>query len=48
MEAISRHLIDDVAVGWHELGIDLHNDAPPTLVAALTSCRLTAIFRSMA
>ncbi|MFE9976508.1 hypothetical protein ACFYRD_38875 [Streptomyces hirsutus] len=33
---MSRHLIDDVAVGWDELGTDLLDDAPPALVAALT------------
>ncbi|MEV7242811.1 hypothetical protein AB0N92_16390 [Streptomyces sp. NPDC093248] len=31
-----RHLIDDVAVGWDELGTDLLDNAPPALVAALT------------
>ncbi|WP_280863761.1 hypothetical protein [Streptomyces sp. SAI-144] len=36
VEAMSRHLIDDVAVGWHELGTDLLDGAPPSLVAALT------------
>ncbi|MFE6163148.1 hypothetical protein ACFQ7F_30020 [Streptomyces sp. NPDC056486] len=35
-KAMSRHLIDDVAVGWEELGTDLLDDAPPALVAALT------------
>ncbi|MGQ4376486.1 hypothetical protein ACN6K9_006850 [Streptomyces sp. SAS_267] len=33
---MSRHLIDDVAVGWDELGTDLLDGTPPTLVAALT------------
>ncbi|MFF3849624.1 hypothetical protein [Streptomyces sp. NPDC002328] len=33
---MSRHLIDDVAVGWDELGTDLLDGAPPSLVAALT------------
>ncbi|MEU6904299.1 hypothetical protein ABZ935_02900 [Streptomyces coeruleorubidus] len=33
---MSRHLIDDVAVGWDELGTDLLDDAPPALVTALT------------
>lgn len=36
VEAMSRHLIDDVAVGWDELGTDLLDGAPPTLVAELT------------
>ncbi|MFF8925818.1 hypothetical protein ACF1AO_00975 [Streptomyces longwoodensis] len=36
IEAMCRHLIDDVAVGWEELGTDLLDDAPPALVAALT------------
>nr|WP_285513054.1 hypothetical protein [Streptomyces sp. NBRC 14336] len=36
VETMSRHLIDDVAVGWDELGTDLLDGAPPTLVAALT------------
>lgn len=36
VEAMSRHLIDDVAVGWDELGTDLLDGAPPALVAALT------------
>jgi hypothetical protein len=36
VEAMSRHLIDDVAVGWDELGTDLLAGAPPSLVAALT------------
>lgn len=31
-----RHLIDDVAVGWDELGTDLLDGAPPALVNALT------------
>ncbi|MFK0113897.1 hypothetical protein [Streptomyces sp. NPDC091217] len=34
---MTRHLIDDVAVGWDELGTDLLDDAPPALVNALTS-----------
>ncbi|MGW2137683.1 hypothetical protein ACWCW2_16940 [Streptomyces sp. NPDC001773] len=36
VEAMCRHLIDDVAVGWDELGTDLLDDAPPALVNALT------------
>ncbi|MEV5449473.1 hypothetical protein [Streptomyces sp. NPDC052535] len=34
--AMWRHLIDDVAVGWDELGTDLLDGAPPALVSALT------------
>ncbi|MFK0121187.1 hypothetical protein [Streptomyces sp. NPDC090994] len=33
---MSRHLVDDVAVGWDELGTDLLDGAPPEIVAALT------------
>lgn len=33
---MSRLLIDDVAVGWDELGTDLLDDARPALVNALT------------
>lgn len=33
---MSRHLIDDIAVGWDELGTDLLDGAPPALVTALT------------
>ncbi|MCL7369617.1 hypothetical protein [Streptomyces ardesiacus] len=36
VEAMAQHLIDDIAVGWDELGTDLLDGAPPTLVAALT------------
>ncbi|MGW2404061.1 hypothetical protein ACWCXK_05985 [Streptomyces sp. NPDC001739] len=36
VEAMTRHLIDDVAVGWDELGTDLLDGSPPALVAALT------------
>ncbi|OIJ91630.1 hypothetical protein BIV24_15320 [Streptomyces colonosanans] len=36
MDAMSRHLIDDVAVGWDELGTDLLDGAPSALVTALT------------
>ncbi|MER5215375.1 hypothetical protein ABT063_33725 [Streptomyces sp. NPDC002838] len=36
LEAMSRHLVDDVAVGWDELGTDLLDGAPPALAAALT------------
>ncbi|MGQ4435337.1 hypothetical protein ACN6K3_008461 [Streptomyces sp. SAS_260] len=36
LHAMRRALIDDVAVGWDELGTDLLDDAPPPLVAALT------------
>ncbi|MFJ3019492.1 hypothetical protein ACIPH4_00820 [Streptomyces tendae] len=34
VEALAQHLIDDIAVGWDELGTDLLDG--PTLVAALT------------
>lgn len=33
---MSRHLIDDVAIGWDELGTDLLDGAPPALITALT------------
>ncbi|MGV9790850.1 hypothetical protein ACWEIK_22325 [Streptomyces sp. NPDC004673] len=33
---MSRHLIDDVAVGWDELGTDLLDKAPREVVTALT------------
>ncbi|WP_107095009.1 hypothetical protein [Streptomyces chattanoogensis] len=36
LEAMSRHLVDDVAIAWEELGTDLLDGAPPALVAALT------------
>ncbi|MDX3372371.1 hypothetical protein PV387_41485 [Streptomyces sp. ME02-6987-2C] len=36
VKAMAWHLIDDVAVGWDELGTDLLDHAPPSLVAALT------------
>ena len=36
LEALSAHLVDDVAVGWEELGTDLLDGAPPALVATLT------------
>ncbi|MEU4486671.1 hypothetical protein AB0H94_17590 [Streptomyces purpurascens] len=36
VEAMCRHLIDNVAIGWDELGTDLLDGAPPTLVTALT------------
>ncbi|MEE1797396.1 hypothetical protein PUR57_01605 [Streptomyces sp. JV176] len=35
-QAMARHLIDDVPVGWEELGTDLLDGAPPELVTALT------------
>ncbi|MFE9686769.1 hypothetical protein [Streptomyces sp. NPDC006285] len=38
LEAMTRHLVDDVAVGWDELGTDLLEGAPPQTVAALTGC----------
>ncbi|GAA2442524.1 hypothetical protein GCM10010433_49600 [Streptomyces pulveraceus] len=33
---MTQHLVDDVAVGWEELGSDLLDGAPPKTVAALT------------
>ncbi|MFF3979743.1 hypothetical protein [Streptomyces sp. NPDC001828] len=36
IEAMSCHLIDDVSVGWSELGTDLLDRAPRPLVDALT------------
>lgn len=36
LEAMSRHLVDDVAIGWDELGTDLLDHAPPELFVALT------------
>ncbi|MCX5395632.1 hypothetical protein [Streptomyces sp. NBC_00102] len=36
IEAMSQYLIDDVAVGWAELGTDLLDGAPPALVNTLT------------
>ncbi|MFE7116147.1 hypothetical protein ACFU99_12080 [Streptomyces sp. NPDC057654] len=36
LEAMTGHLVDDVAVGWEELGSDLLDQAPPPIVAALT------------
>ncbi|MFG2979399.1 hypothetical protein ACGFYY_41240 [Streptomyces sp. NPDC048331] len=33
---MSRHLIDDVAISWEELGTDLLDQAPPELFLALT------------
>jgi hypothetical protein len=36
LEAMSRHLVDDVAVGWNELGTDLLDGAPYAIVSLLT------------
>ncbi|WP_349362110.1 hypothetical protein [Streptomyces sp. H27-C3] len=36
LEAMSCHLVDNVAIGWDQLGTDLLDDAPPALIAALT------------
>ncbi|MGW4197084.1 hypothetical protein [Streptomyces sp. NPDC005004] len=36
LETLSQHLIDDVRVGWEELGTDLLAGAPPELASALT------------
>ncbi|MFJ6438634.1 hypothetical protein [Streptomyces sp. NPDC091416] len=33
---MTQHLVDDVAVGWEELGSDLLDGAPPETIAALT------------
>ncbi|MER6331365.1 hypothetical protein ABT298_18960 [Streptomyces sp. NPDC001034] len=33
---MARRLIDDVAIGWDELGTDLLDGAPPAIVTALT------------
>ncbi|MFJ2875878.1 hypothetical protein [Streptomyces sp. NPDC087298] len=33
---MTRHLVDDVAIGWDELGSDLLDGAPSETVAALT------------
>ncbi|CQR61852.1 hypothetical protein [Streptomyces leeuwenhoekii] len=33
---MTRHLVDDVAVAWNELGTDLLDGAPPEIVIALT------------
>ncbi|MGW0137543.1 hypothetical protein [Streptomyces calvus] len=33
---MARHLVDNVAVGWSELGTDLLGGAPPEIVIALT------------
>ncbi|MEU7205608.1 hypothetical protein [Streptomyces sp. NPDC045470] len=35
-EAMARHFVDGVAVGWDELGTDLLDGAPPELISALT------------
>ncbi|MFI0743000.1 hypothetical protein ACH4PU_33755 [Streptomyces sp. NPDC021100] len=36
LEAMSQHLVDNVSVGWSELGTDLLNGAPEPLRQALT------------
>ncbi|MFP8903924.1 hypothetical protein [Streptomyces atacamensis] len=36
VEAMARHLVDAVAVGWEELGTDLLDSAPPEIITALT------------
>ncbi|MFF4714447.1 hypothetical protein ACFY2V_24035 [Streptomyces eurythermus] len=33
---MTRHLVDDVTVGWEELGTDLLDGAPPYIVEGLT------------
>ncbi|MCC0094693.1 hypothetical protein K7B10_07825 [Streptomyces flavotricini] len=36
LDAMTRHLIDDVPVGWSALGTDLLDGAPDELITALT------------
>ncbi|WP_326613522.1 hypothetical protein [Streptomyces scopuliridis] len=36
VEAMARHLVDDVVIGWDELGTDLLDSAPPEIIEALT------------
>ncbi|WP_261800987.1 hypothetical protein [Streptomyces sp. PBH53] len=36
VEAMTRHLVDGVAIGWAELGTDLLDGAPNEIVTALT------------
>ncbi|MFE0772189.1 hypothetical protein [Streptomyces sp. NPDC058861] len=36
LEAMTRHLVDDVAIGWEELGSDLLDGAPPEIAGPLT------------
>lgn len=36
VDAMARHLVDDVIVGWEELGSDLLDGTPPAIVAFLT------------
>ncbi|MFI7102757.1 hypothetical protein ACIBK8_25755 [Streptomyces sp. NPDC050161] len=36
VEVMTQHLVDDVAVGWDELGTDLLSGTPPEIVEALT------------
>lgn len=33
---MTRHLVDDVVIGWDELGTDLLDNSPPDMVSALT------------
>ncbi|TXL84220.1 hypothetical protein EW053_35105 [Streptomyces sp. IB2014 016-6] len=35
-EVMARHLVDDVVIGWDELGTDLLDNAPPEITEALT------------
>ncbi|MEU3529094.1 hypothetical protein AB0E62_35445 [Streptomyces sp. NPDC038707] len=35
LDAMTRHLVDDVAIGWQELGTDLLDGAPPYIVEYL-------------
>ncbi|MFE6028843.1 hypothetical protein [Streptomyces niveus] len=36
VEAMARHLVDDVAIGWDKLGTDPLDNAPPEITEALT------------
>ncbi|MFF7050108.1 hypothetical protein ACFY94_17285 [Streptomyces griseorubiginosus] len=36
VDAMTRHLIDGVAIGWDQLGTDLLDGAPPAIITALT------------
>ncbi|MEU2131773.1 hypothetical protein [Streptomyces sp. NPDC018352] len=36
LDAMTRHLVDDVAIAWEELGTDLLDGAPPETIAVLT------------
>ncbi|WP_432112674.1 hypothetical protein [Streptomyces sp. S1] len=36
LEEMAQHLVDDVAIGWEELGSDLLDGAPPEIAGPLT------------